>query len=323
MTFLHVRWAIASLVLATARVWATESPLPEVKDLKVTILSTMLADEGLGEWGFSALVEADGHKILYDTGAHPDVVLKNANTLKISLTDVPDVVLSHFHADHTSGLMTLRKSVVEKTPTALSRVHVGDGIFTPRRRVLPMVEANEMIARKVEYEKTGGVFVIHTKPDQIVPGVWLTGPVPRVTDEHNWNPGIRIVLPTGTVEDTLPEDSALVINTAKGLVVVTGCGHAGIVNICTSARTFARPARFYGIIGGMHLYNATEAHIQWTADRLNAFGVDNLMGAHCTGIETLYTLRRALSLDRAHAVVGAVGASFTLAHGIDPGEIAK
>src|SRR5580698_4102339 len=69
-----------------------------VHALKITVLSTMLADGGgLGEWGFSALVEADGHRILYDTGAHPNTVLENAKELKIDLSDVQDVVLSHFH----------------------------------------------------------------------------------------------------------------------------------------------------------------------------------------------------------------------------------
>ncbi len=63
----------------------------------------MLADDGIGEWGFSALVESDGHKILFDTGARPNTVLENAKELKIDLSDVQDVILSHFHDDHTTG----------------------------------------------------------------------------------------------------------------------------------------------------------------------------------------------------------------------------
>ena len=105
----------------------------EVKTLKITILSTMLADDGIGEWGFSALVEADGHKILFDTGAHPNTVLENAKELKIDLSDVQDVILSHFHDDHTTGLMTLRREFTKKNPAALSRVHVAKGIFLERR----------------------------------------------------------------------------------------------------------------------------------------------------------------------------------------------
>ena len=104
----------------------------EVSRLKVTILSTMLADQAaVGEWGFSALVEVDGHRILFDTGNHPDVVLRNARSLDIDLTSVPEVILSHNHSDHVGGLMTLREAVMKKHPEALSRVHVGEGIFYP------------------------------------------------------------------------------------------------------------------------------------------------------------------------------------------------
>ncbi len=319
----RLRLCLAALSLIVSASAFAADPLAQVKDLKITILSTMLADEGIGEWGFSALVVADGHALLYDTGDHVDTVLKNAESLKIDLSAVPDVVLSHFHSDHTTGFIPLRKAMMAKNPAALARAHVGEGIFTPRRTVLPMVEANAMIWHKLEYEATGGVFVIHAKAEQLYPGVWLTGPVPRKYPEHNWGKGVKIVLPTGMVEDTVPEDSALVINTAQGLVILTGCGHAGIANITDYAETFVRPARLHAIIGGMHLYDATEEHIQWTADRLNAFGVDNLMGAHCTGIETTYTLRRELHLDRKHAVVGAVGASFSLDQGIAPGDIAQ
>jgi 7,8-dihydropterin-6-yl-methyl-4-(beta-D-ribofuranosyl)aminobenzene 5'-phosphate synthase len=105
--------------------------------------------------------------------------------------------------------------------------------------------------------------------------------------------------------------------------VLTGCGHAGVVNTIDYARTFLRPARVYALIGGIHLFNASEATLAWTAGKLREFGVDNLIGAHCTGIETVYRLRTDLGLDRAHAVVGAVGATFELGRGIDPRNIAK
>src|SRR5436190_20742848 len=80
----------------------------EVRHLKVTLLSTMLADNGIGEWGFAALVEADGRQLLVDTGARPQTVLTNVHDLGIDLSKVQDVVLTHFHDDHTGGLMTLR-----------------------------------------------------------------------------------------------------------------------------------------------------------------------------------------------------------------------
>ena len=125
------------------------------------------------------------------------------------------------------------------------------------------------------------------------------------------------------MEDNLPEDMSLVFDTDAGLVVLTGCGHAGVINIIDYARTFIRRARIHALIGGLHLFNASEESLRWTADRLREFGVDNFLGAHCTGIETVYRYRQDLGLDRAHAVVAAVGSSFELGKGLAPGLIAR
>jgi 7,8-dihydropterin-6-yl-methyl-4-(beta-D-ribofuranosyl)aminobenzene 5'-phosphate synthase len=125
------------------------------------------------------------------------------------------------------------------------------------------------------------------------------------------------------VEDSLPEDMSLVCDTDSGLVIVTGCGHAGVVNIVEYSRQVVRPARVHALIGGIHLFEATDETLAWTSGKLAQVGVDNFIGAHCTGIETVYRFRRDLGLDRAHAVVGAVGATFELGRGINPGVIAQ
>src|SRR5713226_6866078 len=126
---------ILPLLLSIAMLVAAQSaPDHRVKSLKIRVLSTMLTgDEGIGEWGFSALVEVDGRRILFDTGARPDTVLNNVKDLGVDLTNITDVILSHNHRDHTGGLMTLRRAMLEKNPAALSRAHVGQGIFTVRR----------------------------------------------------------------------------------------------------------------------------------------------------------------------------------------------
>src|SRR6201984_2896322 len=107
-------------------VQASSTSGTQIRALKVTLLSTMLVGEptGIGEWGFSALVEADGHRILIDTGAHPDTVLENAPDLKVDLSDVQEVILTHNHDDHVNGLLTLRREMMRKNPTALSVAHV-------------------------------------------------------------------------------------------------------------------------------------------------------------------------------------------------------
>lgn len=304
-------------------------PVARVKALKITILSTMVADNGpggsrLGEWGFSALVEADGHRILFDTGASHDVVLRNAATMQIDLSTVPDVVLSHSHWDHVTGFLPLRDSVKEKNPSALARTHVAEGSFMPRHLARTGVSFNPLLVIRPDYEREGGVFVVHPRAVELFPGVWLTGPVPRKHDEKNWAVGaVQLTTPRGSVDDHLPEDMSLVCDTDAGLVVLTGCGHAGAINIIEHARNTVRPARVNALIGGLHLFNATEETLTWTAERLKEVGVDHFLGGHCTGLETVYRYRRDLGLDRARVVVAAVGSSFELGKGIDPGVIAR
>jgi len=302
---------------------AAPSPKPaqvRVKNLRVTVLSTMLADEGIGEWGFAALVEADGHRILFDTGYRPNTVLQNAQELGVDLSGITDVILSHNHDDHTGGLVTLRRELSKKNPAALSRAHVGQGIFWSRPGKAK--EGNPLLAFRPEYEAAGGSFIEHTQPVELAPGVWLTGPVPRVHPERNWSGKGRVQSPQGLVEDTLPEDQSLVVDTEQGLVVITGCGHAGIINILEFARQQVRSAPIHAAIGGLHLFRADEKTLAWTGRKLRAMKLGNLMGAHCTGIEAVFRLRELAGLQRSTCVVGAVGASFELGKGLNPLELA-
>jgi 7,8-dihydropterin-6-yl-methyl-4-(beta-D-ribofuranosyl)aminobenzene 5'-phosphate synthase len=297
------------------------APHAQVETLKVTILSTMLADEGIGEWGFAALVESDGHRILVDTGARPETVLSNARELKVDLSNVKEVILTHNHDDHVGGLMTLRREFMKKNPDALSVAHVAKGIFYSR--IEPDgKEGNPMLAISEEYEATGGKFIEHDKPVELFPGAWLSGPVPRIYPERNWSVKGKVKTPDGLVEDTIPEDQSLVLNTANGLVMITGCGHAGVINILTFAEKEFPDTPVYAIVGGLHLFPATDQQIDWTADKLKGFGLSYLVGAHCTGINSVYQIRQRLGLPRQSAVVGAVGATFVLGEGIHPGALA-
>jgi 7,8-dihydropterin-6-yl-methyl-4-(beta-D-ribofuranosyl)aminobenzene 5'-phosphate synthase len=293
----------------------------QVQSLKITILSTMLADQGIGEWGFAALVVADGHRILVDTGARPETVLSNVRDLKVDLSDVREVVLTHNHDDHVGGLLALRRELMKKNPAALSVVYVAKGIFYSRPR--DGKEENPMIEIRKEYEATGGKFIEHDQPTELLPGAWLSGPVPRPYPEHNWSVKGKVQTPEGLVEDNIPEDQSLVFNTAKGLVVVSGCGHAGLINTLTFAEKSFPETPVYALVGGFHLFPATDEQLDWTADKLKDFSVSYLIGAHCTGIEAVYRIRQRLNLPRQSAVVGAVGATFVLGEGIHPGELAR
>ncbi len=290
------------------------------REVKVTVLSTMLAGDpgrGTGEWGYAALVEVDGRRILFDTGARPETVLANARELGIDLTGVTEVILSHNHADHAGGLLTLRRAVMKANPAALSRVHVAAGIFLSRHTAGNTAERNGILPDKAAYEATGGTFVEHAGPFELHPGVWLVGPVPRIHPERNWSGSLVLETPNGKTDDTVPEDASLVIDTAEGLILVSGCGHAGIVNTIDYARRVVRNAPIHAAIGGFHLFAASDEHLAWTAARLKAVGLAYFLGGHCTGIEAVYRIRQLTGLDRKRGVVSAVGSTFTLGRGID------
>ena len=219
--------------------------------------------------------------------------------------------------------MTLRKALAKQNPAALSRVHVAEGIFLDRTAPDGGAQRNSMTALRAAYEAAGGTFVVHSRPSEILPGVWVSGPVPRPHPERNWPRAGRIKTAQGVVEDSIPEDMSLYIDTPQGLVVITGCGHAGTVNAVQHARSIVRKAPAYGVIEGLHLFASSDREVEWTASKLREFGVAHLLGAHCTGIEATYRLRQLAGLDRKTAVVGAVGSSFSLDGGIDPLALAR
>ena len=304
-----------------------------VSELKITTLSTMLTEfRGVGEWGYAALIEADGHTVLFDTGERPDTVLENAAELGIDLSTVDTVILTHNHFDHTGGLVTLRRTLKDENPSALQQTHVGDGIFLPRKldpeaaKKLPPIPKELLVSAtevRDEYEALGGRFIIHEKPYELHPGMWITGPIPRVHPEKNWTPFMQIERNGSLEEDTIPEDQALVINTTKGLVVVSGCGHAGIVNTMEYARSIVDEKPVHAVLGGFHLLSLPDEKVEWTGAKMHEFGVEHVQGSHCTGINAVQLLRDSADLRRDTSVVGAVGSTFKLGEGIQPGLLTR
>jgi 7,8-dihydropterin-6-yl-methyl-4-(beta-D-ribofuranosyl)aminobenzene 5'-phosphate synthase len=180
-----------------------------------------------------------------------------------------------------------------------------------------------MLATRTAYEATGARFVEHAKPERLAPSVWVTGAIPRRHAEKNYPKGVTVLKPGGAEPDTIPEDLSVVIDARDGLIVMTGCGHAGIGNILSQARDMVPATPVKAVLGGLHVYDADDATLTWTAGQMREAGVKELVGAHCTGIESLHRLRELLGLDRKTAVVGAVGAGYSSAAGIRPGAIAQ
>jgi 7,8-dihydropterin-6-yl-methyl-4-(beta-D-ribofuranosyl)aminobenzene 5'-phosphate synthase len=294
-----------------------------VENVKITILSTMLAQEGIGEWGFSALIEVDSNKILFDAGGRKSTVLENSKELNIDLSKVTSIVLSHWHDDHTSGWLPLRNELKPIQINALSKTHVANGFFDIR---IPINSKDSISRRKdsIDYVLTGGSIIEHSSFDKILPGVYLTGNVPRVYDERNYYKDMwRLDKFNNLQEDNIPDDMSLVISTKQGLILISGCGHSGIVNTIAHINKNLPNQKIIAAIGGFHLLKCTDKQIKWTAENLKKAGVKYFMGAHCTGMEPVYEIRKFASLKRGDCIIGSVGDIFNLNKGFITGDLNK
>ena len=296
------------------------------ESVAVTILSSNLANGStVGEWGFSALVEVDGRCVLFDAGRHPDTVLRNAEALNVDLSCVTDVVLSHFHSDHNTGLIPILDDIRPKNPDAMRRIHVAQGFFLPRR--MPTTtgdeEHNAIIAMRAPLEAAGVEFIEHSGAAEILPCVWVTGPVERPHPEKNYRQTMQVNMDGEWIEDYVPDSQGLTVVTAEGPIVLLGCSHSGTVNLLEQVQSSIQDQPIHALMGGMHLFGADDQTLGWRADRLRGIGVQHLMAGHCTGIEPLFRLRTGLNLNRRTAVVGAVGSRFVYGEGIHPTRIAQ
>ena len=157
----------------------------ETGNIRITVLSTMVADyDYLGEWGFSALIESGGEKLLFDTGLRENTVLENAESLKVDLSAVEHVFRSHNHLDHTGGLIRLRETLMSINPKAMQYVHVGKGIFL--ERVSDGKNWNTFMGYKEKLLSLGVEFIYHESREEILPNICTSGLVPRYQIEKNW-----------------------------------------------------------------------------------------------------------------------------------------
>lgn len=287
----------------------------QIDDFKITILSTMLSDSHIGEWGFAALIEADGERILFDTGKREKTVIQNAKELNIDLDNIENVYLSHNHKDHTGGLLSLKKEFTN----SFLKAHIGKGIFFSR----PRKDGTDhyLLENKIRLQKSGINFITHNTATQILPNIWTTGYVPRVYDEKNWSKLGQLIDADGNrKEDTIPEDQSLFFDTKNGIVLVSGCGHSGLVNTLEHISNLFPNRPIYKIIGGFHLFKLDDEKLRWTVNKMKNFGVKYFVGAHCTGINSTYAIREYLKATNKQVLVGSVGTYITN-EGITPGNM--
>ena len=254
----------------------------------------------LAEHGFSALVSvrtgSTTTSILFNTGLSPDAMVSNADRLDIDLTEVNAVVLSHGHFDHAGGLAGL----AARRGTRSMPLVVHPWVWTRRRFALTGGSPDEWpTLSKRAFTSEGFEVIERRQPSLLLNGsVLITGEVDRTTDFEHGMPTTHQRWSNSTWEpDPLVlDDQALVVHVrGKGLVVVTGCGHAGAVNIVRHAQRLTAAPRLHALLGGLHLSGGYFApSIAPTVEALTAMAPDLLVPGHCTGWQAQHTFAAAL-----------------------------
>ncbi len=245
-------------------------------------------DQVLAEHGFSALVtvtaKGRSRRILFDAGVTPDGVAENMRRLSLDPKDVELVVLSHGHFDHTTGLDGFIRSVGR----ANLPVIIHPEFWTRRRIAIPGRQPLEIPSTSKQALLGAGFEIVEERrPSFLLDGVVLvTGEVDRTTEFERGFPVHQAFRDDAWQPDPLIlDDQALVLHVRdRGLVVLTGCGHAGIVNIVRYARKLTGVEEVYAVIGGFHLNGVLfEPTIPAVCDAMAAFAPQWIVPAHCTG----------------------------------------
>lgn len=231
----------------------------------------------IGEHGFSALVEWEGGALLFDTG-QGEGLLPNAQRMNRDLRRVGAVALSHGHYDHTGGLWGLLSSCGGK------EILAHPGIFARRYRVKDTGEALSIgIPYAEEFLRGQGArFSFSDQFREVGPGFFLTGEVPRTAPFEKGDTGL-FCDDAGCDADPIRDDQSLIVRTERGLVLLLGCCHAGLVNTIEWAREATGVAEIHAVIGGTHLGFCGQNQLDETVAALRGYGVRKILGSHCTG----------------------------------------
>jgi 7,8-dihydropterin-6-yl-methyl-4-(beta-D-ribofuranosyl)aminobenzene 5'-phosphate synthase len=237
----------------------------------------------LAEHGASVHIEANGRRLLFDTGQGL-ALRQNTQQLAIPIALVEGIILSHGHYDHSGGLMDVLQSTgpvnLYLHPEALKAKfnRIGRKIGSP-------ISSTQSLTPQLKR------FIPTRQPTEILPGIHVTGEIPRNHPiEDTGGPFYRDEGRGQT--DELPDDQALYIETAEGLVVLLGCGHSGVINTLEYIQPLTDGKPVHAVIGGMHLLRASQERLTITGERLEQMGIDYLAPNHCTGLEAVCYFKR-------------------------------
>jgi 7,8-dihydropterin-6-yl-methyl-4-(beta-D-ribofuranosyl)aminobenzene 5'-phosphate synthase len=256
----------------------------------ITVLVENMAGGGpvLGEWGLSFLVETDRRRILFDTGGG-QTLLGNARSLGVDLSKIDAIMISHGHDDHTGGL---GKALEACGPVDF---FVHPAAFTTRywkegSRAVPdvMPFSQDQLRRLVRN------LVETANPTSVCEGMMVTGQIPRLTNFEDT--GVReFAFLDAELKKPNPilDDQALFFRVPEGVVILLGCGHAGVVNTIRYVSELVGGQKIYAVMGGSHLLNASPLRLQKTIETFRKFDLQKIMLCHCTGIDAYAEIAKA------------------------------
>jgi len=260
-----------------------------LKRLKITVIaedSVGYDTPYLGQHGISFLLTAEREgvvrNILVDVAQDSAALIENINRMQIAISCIDAVVLTHCHYDHTRGVAKILREIGGKdipviTHPDIFRTHF---ISDPYLMSIGIMDGD----KREDIETSGGILYLARNALEIMPALISTGEVERITDFEKIGMSL-FTIENGQVKgDLMKDDISVVANVrGKGLVIVTGCSHAGIVNIIQQSIKLTGTKKIHGIIGGFHLIEASEERIQKTALALKKFNPDWVCAGHCTG----------------------------------------
>ncbi|MEG6520581.1 MBL fold metallo-hydrolase [Desulfotomaculum sp. 1211_IL3151] len=263
-------------------------------ELKITVVAENSVNKRdlMAEHGLSLLVETPEFSLLFDTG-QGYTIESNVRTLQIDLTQIDAIALSHSHYDHTGGL---KKVLALSGPKP---VYGHPAIFDEKFYLDKEGELhpNGIPFSKRELEALGAEFHLGTKPIYLSNNIILAGQIPRVTDFEEVNPHFVVKRTEEYPVDPLPDDQALFIKTSKGIVVIVGCSHSGLINILLYAKQVTGVEDIYAVVGGTHLVEAKDERLSHTIEALKEMKVEKLAVSHCTGFHAQMKLKEAFGDD--------------------------